>query len=93
MAFGMNPQRARHMSGGEEEHQGGNEHKPHIHIHSHQGGHTVHVMHHDGTHEKFEHGHGDAEGMAEHIHHYLGGEQRPEDQGQAAAGEAGDGQY
>lgn len=79
----MNRQRGRHMSGGEEHH-GGGEAKPQIHIHSHENGHTVHIMHPDGQHEKHEHEDGDSEGMAAHIHEHLGngapaGEQRPEE--------------
>jgi hypothetical protein len=53
-------------------HDSGKHAMPNIHIHSHDGGHTVHVMHHDGTHEKHEHEAGDAEGMAEHLHTHFG---------------------
>jgi hypothetical protein len=80
----MNKQRERHMAGGEEQH-GGQEHAlPHIFVHSHSKGHTVHIHHADGGHEKHEHSHGDAEGIAAHIHEHLGGgaqegEQRPEE--------------
>lgn len=82
MVFGMNPQRSRHMGGEEHgEHGGGGQGaKPSIFIHSHSGGHTVHVFHHDGSHEAHEHSSGDTESMAEHVHNYLGGEQRPEDE-------------
>jgi hypothetical protein len=89
----MNPQRGRHMHGNDDHHSNAAEHKPHIHIHSHESGHTVHVMHHDGTHEKFEHEHGDAEGMAEHVHNYLGGEQRPEDKGGEENSDGQSGQF
>jgi hypothetical protein len=74
MAYQMNKQREAHMSGKEGEGEG--RHKkgghPHIFIHSHAGGHTVHIMHPDGRHEKHEHPHGDAEGIAQHVHTHLG---------------------
>ena len=64
---------------GEAKKRAGNDHlPPHIHIHSHSGGHTVHIMHHDGTHEKHEHPHGDHEGIAQHIHTHLGPGSAPE---------------
>src|SRR5438270_12303906 len=95
MTFHMNPQRGQHMGGEEHggssgEHGGGNEHEhggklPDIHIKSHSAGHTVHIMHQDGRHESHEHAHGDTEGMAEHVHNYLGGEQRPENEGEAGS--------
>lgn len=70
----MNPQRARHMEGGSSSsEQSGHDGKPSIFIHSHSAGHTVHVYHADGQHEVHEHEHGDAEGMAEHVHTYLSG--------------------
>jgi hypothetical protein len=78
----MNPQRGRHMQGGKSEEHGEHGGKPHMFIHSHSTGHTVHVFHNDGSHEAHEHPHGDTEGMAEHIHNELGGEQRPENDGQ-----------
>lgn len=55
----------------EHEHGGGNH--PQIHIHSHAKGHTVHVMHSDGRHEKHEHESGDTEGIKSHIDTQLGG--------------------
>ena len=80
MAFHMNKQRGAHMDGkqfGEEasdvKQESGQHHPPHIHIHSHAKGHTVHIMHDDGAHEKHEHAHGDSDGIAEHIHQHLGG--------------------
>ena len=77
----MNPQRQAHLSGGAQNQGQGAKH-PHILIHSHSGGHTVHILHHDGRHEKHEHELGDAEGIAQHIHQHIGGgadgEQRPE---------------
>lgn len=72
MATFMNKQRERHMSGGEEGKGGGGGAKPSIHIHSHSKGHTVHIMHSNGMHEKHEHAHGDAEGIAQHVHTHLG---------------------
>lgn len=87
MAYGMNPQRAKHMgqehSGHEapkeppaehETHGGAEHHAPSIHIHSHAKGHTVHIMHPSGAHEQHEHASGDAEGIASHIHEHIGGE-------------------
>jgi hypothetical protein len=79
--YNMNKQRGAHMEGqggdsikgAHDVEQGSGQHLPHIHIHSHSQGHTVHIMHHSGQHEKFEHSHGDAQGMAEHIHQHLGG--------------------
>jgi hypothetical protein len=67
----MNPQRGRHISGEHEEHgeqrpedhNGGD--KPSIFIHSHSGGHTVHLFHSDGTHEI---------GNDDHVHEALGGD-------------------
>lgn len=60
-------------------------HLPHIHIHPHHdesGAHvgtTVHVMHHDGTHEKFDHDPDDHEGVMSHYHeHYGSGEETGE---------------
>lgn len=84
MSHFMNPQRGKHMGNhepafesksNEEENDGGGEssdEKPQIHIHSHEKGHTVHVMHKDGRHEKHEHGHGDTEGVKQHIDKHLG---------------------
>jgi hypothetical protein len=62
-----------------EKHEGRSEHehsegeKPHIIVHSHAKGHTVHVMHSDGTHEKHEHESGDTEGIKAHVDTALGG--------------------
>lgn len=72
----MNPQHGRHMRGEEAqdvEKKSGQHKAPHIHIHSHAKGHTVHIMHPDGAHEKHEHGHGDVEGIAAHVHEHIGG--------------------
>lgn len=69
----MNKQHGQHMAGGEDgKEKGGKSKHPSIHIHSHAKGHTVHIMHPDGAHEKHEHGKGDADGIAEHIHNHLG---------------------
>lgn len=75
-----NPQIGRHLEPPEEEeNKNGGENTnaehlpPHIHIHSHKAGVTVHVMHHDGRHEEHEHSHGDAEGIAAHVHEHHGG--------------------
>jgi hypothetical protein len=76
MSF-MNPQRGRHMSGSSEEH-GGSE-KPHVFVHSHKNGHTVHLFHSDGRHEEHEHGH-DASSVADRVHESLGGGQRSENE-------------
>lgn len=78
----MNPQYGKHLSEGEHgdhkpagdvEQESGQHKKPHISIHSHAKGHTVHVMHHDGSHTKHEHAHGDVEGMKAHIDKHLSG--------------------
>lgn len=55
-----------------EHHEEGGNH-PQIHIHSHAKGHTVHVMHSDGRHEKHDHESGDAEGLKSHIDEHIGG--------------------
>ena len=77
----MNKQRGAHMTGkpmgeasGDVDEHSGQHHAPHIHIHSHSQGHTVHVMHHDGTHTKSEHEHGDAEGIKSIVDQHIGGE-------------------
>src|SRR4051812_35178783 len=77
----MNKQHGAHMghepeksASSREEHSGATHHLPSIHIHSHENGHTVHILHHDGQHESHEHEHGDSDGIAEHIHQHLGGE-------------------
>jgi len=97
----MNRQRGRHMSGESEHEDGGAQNQgqgakhPHIAIHSHSQGHTVHITHPDGQHESHDHEAGDAEGIAAHIHQHIGrdGEQRPgegeEDQGGASFGRMG----
>lgn len=80
MAHFMNKQHGKHMGHDEaapaaehgEHHAAGAEHKPSIHIHSHAKGHTVHIMHKDGAHEKHEHEHGDTEGIKAHIDEHLG---------------------
>jgi len=46
---------------------------PTLVMHSHDKGVTVHVHHKNGKHEKHEHSHGDAEGMAAHVHEHFGG--------------------
>ena len=75
----MNPSMGKHMGSpagekaGDVDEKSGQHHPPQIHIHSHSKGHTVHVMHASGKHEKFEHEHGDSEGVAGHIHEHLGG--------------------
>jgi hypothetical protein len=76
----MNKQREAHMTGkpqgeasGDVSEASGQHHPPQIHIHSHAKGHTVHIMHHSGQHEKHEHAHGDSDGIAQHIHTHLGG--------------------
>jgi hypothetical protein len=91
----MNPSVGRHLGQQQEpepnEHadgEEGSEHKPSIHIHSHSKGHTVHIMHKDGTHEKHEHGPGDAEGIAQHIHEQLG-TPGSMNEGQSDQGQAG----
>ena len=76
--YSMNPQRQRHMEQGAKEssdvsEESGQHHAPIIHIHSHDNGHTVHVMHKDGSHTKHEHEHGDAEGIKSHIDKHIGG--------------------
>lgn len=68
----MNPQRGRHMGGGENEGGAHGEQKPHVFVHSHSGGHTVHLFHSDGRHEMQEHGH-DADSAADHVRESLGG--------------------
>jgi hypothetical protein len=61
----MNPQRGRHLEGGEQRPEESGD-KPDIFIH---GGHTIHVFHKDGTHEMHEH-HG--ESIGDHIKGLLG---------------------
>jgi len=54
-------------------------HKPHIHIHPHHDedgkhiGTSVHILHHDGTHEKHDHESHDHEGAMSHYHEHYGG--------------------
>jgi hypothetical protein len=81
----MNPFHAKHMAGTDmakahsgsptEGGKGGSEHStmPQIHIHTHAKGHTVHIMHPNGHHEKHEHAHGDVDGMHAHLEEHLGG--------------------
>ncbi len=74
MAYNMNPARGKHLAATAEGHSEvvAGHSSPSIHIHSHDKGHTVHILHKDGTHEAHEHEHGDADGIAEHIHEHLG---------------------
>lgn len=95
----MNPARAKHMGStgnmgasesqadgaGDVDQESGQHTAPSIHIHSHDQGHTVHIMHANGKSEKSEHEHGDAEGIAAHIHSHIGGKI-----GQDHGGSAGD---
>lgn len=97
----MNPTFGKHMSGGKSgppEHGDHNQPDkgtepsgahgmPSIHIHTHAKGHTVHIMHHNGQHTKHEHAHGDAEGIAAHIHQHLGGGGEPPQESHSIAGE------
>lgn len=82
----MNKAHGEHMTGkkeappaehdaqnGPQDHGGGGE-SPDLFIKSHAKGTTVHIMHSDGRHEAHEHGKGDAEGVASHIHEHIGGE-------------------
>jgi hypothetical protein len=48
-------------------------HHPHVHIHSHDAGHTMHVMHQDGSHEMHHFAPGDTAGMQEILQAHLGG--------------------
>lgn len=97
MSHFMNPAHGKHMEGKKEapiheapahEEQHGGE-APSIHIHSHSKGTTVHIMHSDGRHEAHEHGKGDAEGIAAHIHTHIGGE-LGQDHGGSSGGEMED---
>jgi hypothetical protein len=82
----MNPARQKHMESRSSEkparseaHKGSGaehasaSHHPSIHIHSHDKGHTVHIMHPSGEHEKHEHEAGDAEGIKAHVDEHIGG--------------------
>jgi hypothetical protein len=82
--FFANPALGKHMGGDypgkgsstmEPHETSGNDGKmpPHIFHHSHSGGVTTHIFHHDGRHEMHEHSHGDADGMAAHVHEHHGG--------------------
>jgi hypothetical protein len=73
------------------EHEGAHEGAghPHIFVHSHSKGHTVHIHHQDGRHEKHEHAKGDAEGIAAHIHEHYGGGGGEHAMGAAAGGGGG----
>jgi hypothetical protein len=42
-------------------------------VHSHDNGHTVHVMHEDGTHEKEDYAKGDEDQVADSVRSHLGG--------------------
>jgi hypothetical protein len=69
---------------------------PHVHIHTHESGHTMHVMHPDGTHEMHHMEHGDTAAMKQVLDEHLAGaggaEQEPEAGGGGAApGGAGPG--
>lgn len=71
---------ARHGTEGKEEDAGGAKRgktagskKPQIHVHSHERGHTVHVMHPDGRHEMHEHEPGDSDGVAERVRDAMSG--------------------
>jgi len=87
--YSMNKQRQSHMGGGEHSaghpphgsgdvaDKSGQHRPPHIHVHSHSRGHTVHIMHDDGRHEQHEHAPGDAEGIAQHIHQNIGNGGQP----------------
>ena len=68
----MNPAVGRHLEGAAKEGRSENL-PPHIHVHPHSKGVTVHIMHHDGQHEKHEHEHGDAEGITSHIYDHHSG--------------------
>jgi hypothetical protein len=94
MSFQMNKQRGRHMSGGSDQgNSGGGAKHPHFAIHSHAGGHEVHITHPSGEVEHHHHELGDDEGIAGHIHAHIGnGDQRPEnDMGQGEGGAPSDG--
>lgn len=70
----MNPQvgRAMEPDGDEMPEKVEGEMPPSIFHHSHSAGVTTHIFHHDGRHEMHEHQHGDAEGMAQHVHDHHG---------------------
>ena len=70
-------------------HKGGAGHAkhPHISIHSHAGGHEVHITHPDGQVEHHHHELGDAEGIARHIHEHMGEGSAPEGHELAEMGE------
>jgi len=51
---------------------GGGKH-PHMHIHSHEAGHTMHVMHDDGSHEMHHFAQGDTAGMKSVMDEHMGG--------------------
>lgn len=79
--------------GGEKksEHKGGGKH-PHVHIHSHEAGHTMHVMHEDGSHEMHHFGPGDTAGMQGVMSEHMqpgGAEAGGGGDGQAGGGEGG----
>jgi len=64
-----------HEAGGSPTHGKGGGSHPHIAVHSHSAGHTVHITHPDGRHESHDHAAGDAEGIAAHIHQHIGGQE------------------
>lgn len=82
MAYSMNPQRAKHMSeapvlskdnSDDAARESGSDTASSIHIDSHDSGHTVRIMHNDGTpDEKHEHDSGDVEGIVAHVKRHLG---------------------
>lgn len=96
----MNPAHAQHFGGqsaaqpADDVHQDSGQHEPpQIHIHSHTEGHTVHIMHHDGRHEKHEHESGDSEGIAAHIHTHLGSPEGNDHGGSSGEGMENEGGY
>ena len=58
---------------------------PHMHIHSHEAGHTMHVMHVDGTHEMNHFAAGDTAGMKGVMDEHM----QPQGGGMMAEGEGG----
>ena len=98
--FFANPALGKHMgssnyagkgSEGQEDHEqnANEEHPPHIFHHSHSGGVTTHIFHHDGRHEMHEHSHGDADGIASHVmEHHGGGEPHEQNGGGGSISES-----
>lgn len=62
---------------------------PHIHIHSHDAGHTMHVMHHDGMHEMHHFEQGDVNGMKDVMAEHMAGPAMGAGDAGAPAGGAG----